>query len=103
MKRPVAAVVAALTGAAVMALELTAVRLMAPHFGDSAYVWTNVIGVILVAMALGAFLGGKMADQKHGGPRVFWLLCVAGVLTSCVPVVAHSIGGWLVPAGLPLD
>ena len=57
MKRPVAAVVAALTGAAVMALELTAVRLMAPHFGDSAYVWTNVIGVILVAMALGAFLG----------------------------------------------
>jgi spermidine synthase len=103
MKRPVAAVVAALTGAAVMALELTAVRLMAPHFGDSAYVWTNVIGVILVAMALGAFLGGKMADQKHGGPRVFWLLCVAGVLTSCVPVVAHSIGGWLVPEGLPLD
>ena len=42
MTRPTAAAVAALTGFAVMALELTAVRLMAPHFGDSAYVWTNV-------------------------------------------------------------
>ena len=41
-------------GFGVMAAELTAVRLLAPHFGDSAYVWTNVIGVILAAMALGA-------------------------------------------------
>jgi predicted membrane-bound spermidine synthase len=103
MKDSAAAGVAALTGAAVMGLELTAVRLMAPHFGDSAYVWTNVIGVILVALALGAFLGGRMADRELGAPRLFRLLLVAGLLTCLVPVIAHPVGAWLVPGDLPLD
>ena len=64
--RPVpAGVLAFLAGHAVMSIELTAVRLLAPHFGDSAVVWTNVIGVILVALAVGAWLGGRTggADQ----------------------------------------
>ena len=55
MKRSRAGLVAGLAGFAVMSLELTAVRLLAPYFGDSAYVWTNVIGVILVALAAGAW------------------------------------------------
>ena len=53
--------IAFLGGAAVMTLELAAVRLLAPRFGDSAPVWTNTIGVILVALALGASLGGRLA------------------------------------------
>ena len=44
MRASKAGSVAFLLGAAMMGLELTAVRLLAPHFGDSAYVWTNVIG-----------------------------------------------------------
>ena len=62
---PVRAVAAAAaTGFGVMAAELTAVRLFAPHFGDSAYVWTNVIGVILAAMAVGAALGGRLGARE---------------------------------------
>ena len=103
MRRPAAAAVAGTTGFAVMALELTAVRLMAPHFGDSAYVWTNVIGVILVALAFGAFLGGRMADRQLGRDRLFVLLLGAGILTCIVPVFASPLGGYLVPGDLPLD
>jgi len=98
-----AAAVAALTGFAVMAIELTAVRLLAPHFGQSAYVWTNVIGVILVALALGAFLGGRMADREHGRQRLSTLLVVAGVIACAVPLCTRPLGGWLLPADLPLD
>ena len=58
-----AVLAAGATGFGVMAAELTAVRLLAPHFGDSAYVWTNVIGVILAAMALGATLGGRLCGR----------------------------------------
>ena len=74
MKPWVAALVSGLVGCAVMGLELTAVRLFAPYFGDSAYVWTNVIGVVMVALALGAFLGGRMADRDLGRDRLFVVL-----------------------------
>ena len=58
-----AAGVAFLAGFGCMAAELTGVRLLAPHFGDSAYVWTNVIGVILAALACGAWFGGRAAAR----------------------------------------
>ncbi len=96
------ALVAAMSGFAVMALELTAVRLLAPYFGDSAYVWTNVIGVMLVALALGAFLGGRMADAS-GARRLFWLLFLAGMAVATIPLLAKPLGQWLLPADLPLD
>ncbi|MBL8755045.1 MAG: fused MFS/spermidine synthase, partial [Planctomycetes bacterium] len=98
-----AAAVAALAGFACMAAELTAVRVLAPHFGDSAYVWTNVIGVILAALALGAWLGGRLAGSSAGFRRA-GLALVGGALGIAVaPWLAPWLGGWLLPAGLPLD
>jgi spermidine synthase len=98
-----AGLVAGLAGFAVMSLELTAVRLLAPYFGDSAYVWTNVIGVILVALAAGAWWGGRMADREHGANRLRLLFLAAGVLVALVPLIARGLGGALLPQDLPLD
>ncbi len=86
-----------------MAIELTAVRVLAPYFGQSAYVWTNVIGVMLVALAAGAFLGGRMADREHGRRRLSTLLLLAGLFVCSVPLWARPLGEWLLPADLPLD
>ena len=41
--------ISALAGAATMVVELAAVRLLAPWFGTSMVVWTNVIAVVLLA------------------------------------------------------
>jgi spermidine synthase len=78
------------------------VRLLAPHFGDSAYVWTDVIGVILVALAAGAWCGGLLADRgaRRALPGVLW---AAAALAALVPFGATPIGGWLLPQDLPLD
>lgn len=103
MGRGRAGAIATLAGFAVMCLELTAVRIMAPHFGDSAYVWTNVIGVMLVALAVGAWLGGRMADAARGPGRLASLFIAAGVLTALVPLLVGPLGGWLLPQDLPLD
>ncbi len=100
---PNAAAVAALGGFAMMSIELAAVRVLAPHFGDSAFVWTNVIGVMLVALAIGAWIGGRLADQGHGAPRLGALFIAAGLWTTVVPLVAPALGSWLLPQELPLD
>jgi len=98
-----AAAIAGLVGASVMSLELTAVRLMAPHFGDSAYVWTNVIGVILVGLALGAWLGGRLASGDRARSHLATALWVSAVLTILVPLWSGAIGSALLPQDLPLD
>lgn len=90
-------------GATMMCLELVAVRLMAPHFGDSALVWTNVIGVMLVALAAGAFLGGRWAERADAARRLRTALFVAAAAAVLVPLLAAPLGGWLVPQDLPLE
>jgi len=94
-------IVAALTGAAVMVLELMAVRLMAPWFGQSQIVWTNVIGVVLAALAAGQWLGGRWAEREQG-PKPATLLLVAGLWAIAVPDLTRWLGALVVPDELPL-
>lgn len=86
-----------------MSLELAAIRILAPHFGDSAYVWTNVIGVLLVALAFGAWVGGRLANRERGARRLAGMLIAASVVTAATPLVAPSLGAWLVPQDIALD
>jgi spermidine synthase len=90
-------------GATMMCMELVAVRLMAPHFGDSAHVWTNVIGVMLVALALGAWLGGRISGHGDAVRRLARALLGAAILSALVPLAVGPLGGWLVPQDLPLE
>ena len=52
-----------LSGAFVMVLEMVGGRVLAPHVGTSAIVWTSLIGVVLACLALGAWAGGRFADR----------------------------------------
>jgi spermidine synthase len=91
-----------LSGFAVMALEITAVRLLAPFFGATVHVWTNIIGVILLALSAGYFLGGKLADLRPE-PRLLCRLMVAGAaLGAAVPFVGPPLCRWLLPGDLEL-
>ena len=51
-----------------MALELTAVRVLAQVVGVSLYTWTGVIGVMLAGTACGNWLGGVLADRAGKKP-----------------------------------
>lgn len=51
-------------GALVMIYEITGSRLLSPYIGTSTYVWTSLIGVILAALSLGYWLGGRIADRR---------------------------------------
>jgi spermidine synthase len=60
---PVLYLTVTLTGAAVMILELLGTRIIGPFYGVSLYVWASLIAVTLIALALGYFLGGLIADR----------------------------------------
>lgn len=51
-------------GAVVMAYEINGSRILAPFIGTSTYIWTSLIGVILGALSIGYWFGGRMADRE---------------------------------------
>ena len=51
-----------------MGIEIVAARVLAPLLGNSIYVWGSVISVVMVALSLGYWLGGRIAD-RYGGTR----------------------------------
>jgi predicted membrane-bound spermidine synthase len=94
--------VACATGAAVMIIELMGVRLMAPWFGQSQLVWTNVIGVVLASLAVGQWLGGRWAEYRRH-PRPTTLLIAAGALSIASPDLVRLVSPLVLPADLSLD
>ncbi len=73
-------VVAFISGFCLMAFELVGARMLSPTIGSSTYVWTSVIGVIIAALSVGYFIGGKLADARgHLGDIAF--LCLATALS----------------------
>ena len=59
------------SGAAVMIVEMTAVRALQPAFGSTTMVWANVIATVLAALALGGWLGGRLADRRPSAALLF--------------------------------
>jgi spermidine synthase len=51
------------TGGATLALELLASRVMTPYFGVSLYIWTGILSITLVALAIGYWWGGRLAAR----------------------------------------
>jgi spermidine synthase len=74
-----------LAGAAVMIIELAGNRVLAPWFGNSLYTWTGLIGVILVSLSGGYYLGGYLADRRPSYSVLAHLLTASAVLTILVP------------------
>ncbi|HHW13074.1 MAG TPA: fused MFS/spermidine synthase [Firmicutes bacterium] len=52
-----------LSGAVLMSLEMVGSRILAPTFGSSIYIWGSLIVVVMAALTLGYYLGGRIADR----------------------------------------
>ena len=68
-------------GALVMIYEIIGSRIVAPYLGASTYVWTSLIGVILGALSLGYWLGGRTADSRpHVGVLATVIFTAGGLV-----------------------
>ncbi|NIP33089.1 hypothetical protein GWN26_13595 [Candidatus Saccharibacteria bacterium] len=77
------------TGMCIMAVELTASRLLAPFFGTSLFVWTNVIAVIMVALAVGYWLGGKISERRPELTVLLKIVLLGGILCFIIPFITE--------------
>jgi predicted membrane-bound spermidine synthase len=81
-------------GAASLAVELAASRLLAPYFGTSLFVWANLIGLILLYLTIGYYLGGRIADRYPRPIVLYGLTSVAALLISVIPPLSPPILNW---------
>ncbi|MCR8643155.1 fused MFS/spermidine synthase [Paenibacillus sp. N1-5-1-14] len=74
------------TGASVMAIEIAASRFLAPYFGTSMIVWANIIGLCLLSLAIGYFVGGRWADKWPSGKLLMMLTLLSGTFVALLPL-----------------
>jgi hypothetical protein len=92
-----------LSGAAVMVVEMTTVRVLQPTFGSTNYVWTNVIAVVLAALAAGYAIGGRIADARPSPGVLYGVLAVGGLLVAATVPLATPVSQWLLPVDVNLE
>lgn len=79
-----------ITGAAVLILEVAAVRLLSPYYGSSLYVFSSVLTVILAALSFGYWFGGKLADKYHSLRQLYSIIAISGTLVLVFEWIAIS-------------
>lgn len=90
------------TGAAILALELLASRIMTPYFGVSLYIWSGILSITLIALALGYWGGGRLA-ARFGRERlatIFVALPAIAALALGLAALAYPL---LFPALAEID
>ena len=81
-----------LSSGAVLVLELSALRLLAPYVGLTLEMSTAVIGVALAAIAFGTWAGGRSADRVDPARALGPLLLAGGVLIWLVLPAVRGVG-----------
>lgn len=80
-----------ISGMCTLAIELSAQRLIGSVFGTSNLVWANVIGLILLYLTVGYFVGGRWADHSPYYGIFYRILLWGAFLNALVPLAARPV------------
>ena len=106
MKKYKLEIIIFLAGFIGMGLELVAARVLSPYVGSSNPVWTSIIGIILVSMSAGYWIGGKKAEKGIEKNIISIMLLHTAIFTSLIFLletivikqIAFTIGNLIVSA-----
>ncbi len=80
-----------IAGMTTLAIEMSASRLLGNVFGTSNIVWANIIGLILVYLAAGYFIGGRWADHSPYADTFYRLIAWGAFTAGLIPIVARPV------------
>ena len=83
-----------IAGFSLMAMELTASRIVAPIIGNSIYTWTSIIGIVLLGLATGAFIGGRMADRYQNNILLPTVVLSSAIFVFIINILSRNIS-WI--------
>lgn len=84
-------VIAFVVGAASLGAEIAGARLLAPYFGASTIIWANTVATVLVALSIGYWLGGRIADRAPNLRGLCLVVLVAAALLALIPLVSKPL------------
>jgi spermidine synthase len=90
LARPLLFGVAFIGGWTIMMLEILGGRILAPYFGYSVYQWGALIGVVMAALAVGYFIGGRIGDRPGAQRFLLGVLIVSTAFVLVVPRFANE-------------
>jgi predicted membrane-bound spermidine synthase len=79
-----------------LGVELSASRLLDPFFGNSIIIWANLIGLVLIYLSIGYWLGGRWADQDPRESTLYQITAWAAFAVGVIPYVSSPILRWSV-------
>jgi spermidine synthase len=74
-----------------MILELVGSRVLAPYIGTSTIVWTSLIGIILGALSLGYYVGGKIADIQAEAKKLAYVILTAAFFVLAIALINNQV------------
>jgi spermidine synthase len=83
-------------GVTSLGVELSASRLLDPFFGNSLIIWAVLIGMVLLYLTIGYYIGGKWADRRPYERTLYQITAWAAFLLGLVPLVARPVLAWSV-------
>ncbi len=77
-------------GASVMILELAGMRIITPFLGSSFIVWTCTIGIIMISLSIGYYLGGKFSDKNPTEIKLSFFITLAALYILIIGAVGFK-------------
>jgi spermidine synthase len=79
------------SGLVSLAVEFAASRLLGNYFGTSNMVWASIVGLILIYLTAGYFIGGAWADRSPKYETLYKILAWASLTVGLIPLASRPI------------
>ena len=76
-----------ITGASILIVEIVALRILSPYYGNTIFTASSVIGIILAALSLGYYIGGISVDRKPSLKVFFGIILVGGIAVMFIQIL----------------
>ena len=97
---PLLLIISFIEGGSVMIIEIIGAKILAMYYGSSLIIWSEVLGVTLLALAVGYYLGGYISNKVKSPLALFTILMVGGFWAMFAPLIGTSIMRQFEPLGV---